>query len=824
MSRLTASRIFRALVSAVIGLVAAAGDLTIGKLHAESSARVGVQSRSNIASPSLSEYQATLDRYCVRCHNARLRTGNLVLGNLTTEGILQQPKVWERVLQKLRAGAMPPQGQPRPDKTTYDGFVSSLEGALDQAAALTPNPGRSVLHRLNRTEYANVIRDLLGLEVDSSLLLPRDDTGYGFDNNADHLTVSPMLMERYMSAARKLSRLAVGDVTMGPVAHTYSISSAFVQDDRVSEDLPFGSRGGLAVRHHFPLDGEYELQLRLQRNKLGGFQVLGINEPKQPIEVRVDGTRIAVFSAGGQAPVMDRYDQIDPQYLQMDFKVRFAARAGTRVIGIAFLKRTTAPQGLTPQQLPVGSVSYDGKRGAAMSLDVVQVAGPFDPTGPGETPSRRQILVCRPTSSENEESCAKQILATVARRAYRRPVSEADLHTLLSFYRASRAENDHETGIRDALERILVDPKFLFRVERDPMSLAPATPYRLDDFELASRLSFFLWSSIPDDELLDVAASGTLKQPAVLERQVRRMLADQRADVLVTDFAAQWLYLRNIRAVTPDQNEFPRFDDNLRQAFERETELFLLSQLREDRSVVDLLTANYSFLNEQLARHYGIPKVYGGHFRRVEYQDDKRAGLLGHGSILTVTSYATRTSPVVRGKWLLENILGAPPPNPPDDVPALKENNELDKPMSVRERLEQHRANPVCASCHAQMDPLGFALENFNAIGAWRDTSEANTPIDATGIYPDGSTFQGPTELRRWLHSRREEFVATFARKLLTYALGRGVEYYDEPALRTIMREAKSSDYRWSSIVLGITKSIPFQMRLSASEESLRNE
>jgi len=483
------------------------------------------------------------------------------------------------------------------------------------------------------------------------------------------------------------------------------------------------------------------------------------------------------------------------------------------------LKRTVAPEGVGPRLLPVGSISFAGKKGAETGVDSVEIAGPFNAQGRGETPSRRQIFVCRPASPQQEESCATEILATLARRAYRRPVVDSDVETLLTFYRSARSEGDFDTAIQDALERILIDPQFLFRIERDPVNAAPASAYRLSDLELASRLSFFLWSSIPDDELLDVAARGRLRDPAVLEHQVRRMLADRRSTALVTNFAAQWLHLRNMRAVAPDLTAFPRFDDNLREAFQRETELFVESQLGEDRSVVDLLSANYTFVNERLAQHYGIPTIYGSHFRRVTFSDDRRTGLLGQGSILTVTSYANRTSPVVRGKWLLENILGAPPPPPPPDVPALEDKQAGGKVLSTRERMEEHRKNAVCASCHAQMDPLGFALEDFDAIGRWRDASEAGTLIDASGALPDGTTFNGPAELRAVLLARREEFVQTVTTKLLTYALGRGVAHYDLPAVRRIVREAAPMDYRWSSIILGVVKSTPFQMRRSAPAE-----
>jgi mono/diheme cytochrome c family protein len=774
------------------------------------------------AAPPASQPRALLDRYCVGCHNQRLQTAGLALDTVDVGNVGAAAPVWEKVVQKLRSGAMPPPGRPRPDTSSHNALASFLETELDRTAAARPNPGRPPIHRLNRTEYANVIRDLLALEIDGRSLLPADDAGYGFDNNADVLTISPGLLNRYMSAARKISRLAIGDPSIRPIGETYQVSSALTQDDRMSEDLPFGSRGGIAIRHYFPLDGEYRLKLRLQRVPASGA-IRGLTAETQQLDVRLDGERVVVFTVGGpsKARPMARPTSPDDTEYKVDdadagLEVHFPAKAGTRTIGVSFLKGQSATEGMGPTSLPVWTFG-SGRVIEKMGLDSVHIEGPHNTVGPGETPSRAQILVCRPTGSRDEESCAKTILATLARRAYRRPVTDKDVQTLLGFYKAARATGGFEAGIQGALESILIDPEFLFRIERDPAPGTQPAVYRLSDLELASRLSFFLWSSIPDDELLDVAARGKLKDPAVLEQQVRRMLADSRSSALVSNFAAQWLHLRNLRAVTPDVNAFPEFDDNLRYAFQRETELFVESQLREDRSVSDLLTANYTFVNERLARHYGIDNVYGNRFRRVTFDDDKRGGLLGHGSILTVTSYATRTSPVVRGKWLLENILGAPPPPPPPDVPGLPDTGDGGKRMSVRERMERHRANPVCASCHARMDPLGFALENYDGIGKWRDTGESNVRIDASGTLPDGSKFQGPAELRTLLRSRRDEFVGTVTTKLLTYALGRGVEYYDLPTVRQIMREAASSDYHWSSIVLGIVKSMPFQVRSSES-------
>ena len=774
--------------------------------------------RTQVASqpvPEASTWRTVLNRYCVSCHNGRLLTGNLALDDIDVEHVGADAEVWEKVLQKLRTQAMPPPRRPRPDAETYGAFAAWLETALDRSAAAEPNPGRPTIHRLNRLEYTNAIRDLLDLEIDSRTMLPADDLAYGFDNNADILTVAPGLLERYMSAARKISRLAVGDPSIEADAVRYPLSSLLVQDDRMNEDLPFGSRGGAAVRHYFPLDGEYLVRLDLRGNR-------GRQEP-QEIDVRVDGVRRALLRVGrwpeGTEPGPARVaDPAEP------LMVRFPARAGSHVVSVSFTKRTAVTEGMAPSRLPIWTFSTGRGYVEPMALESVQIEGPFSPDtlgrgpdGEGEAPSRRRIFRCRPATATEEEACADEILGTLARRAFRRPVTELDIEVLRDFYAEGRSEGSFDAGIQRALESILVDPEFLFRIERDPAGVQPATAYRLSDVELASRLSFFLWSSIPDDELLDVAAAGRLADPAVLERQVRRMLADERASVLVSSFAAQWLHLRRMRTVTPDVNAFPGFDDNLRDALVRETELFVESQVRDDRSVVDLLSADYTFVNERLARHYGIPNVYGSRFRRVDLPGDARRGLLGHGSVLTVTSLATRTSPVVRGKWVLENILGTPPPPPPPDVPDLPERADDGTVTSLRARLEAHRANPVCSNCHARMDPLGFALENFDAVGKWRATGVAGTPIDPSGTLPDGTAFEGFPDLRDILLERREEFVNTVTEKLLTYALGRGVQFYDRPAIRAIVREAAAGDYRWSSLILGIARSLPFQMRRSDS-------
>jgi hypothetical protein len=748
-----------------------------------------------------------------------------MLDKKDVENVSADPDAWEKVIRKLRARQMPPVGAPRPDEPTYHSLVTYLETDLDRAAALHPNPGKPTLRRLNRAEYANVVRDLLALEVDGGSLLPPDDSGYGFDNIGDVLTVSPLLMERYMSAARRISRLAIGNPTLRPDAVTYDVPRFLRQEDRVSDALPFGSRGGIAIRHFFPLDGEYVINVRLKRN-YNGSSILGLDDQEQ-LDVRLDGERVKLFAVGGETNRFSRgYGQrgrdpnapIDAQQepaaeADAGLEVRVPVKAGERMVGVAFVKETWAPEGGVFQPR---LANREGDESAGVGS--VTVSGPYDVSGSGETPSRERIFVCTPARETDEESCAQKILSNLARRAYRRPVSEGDLHNLLTAYKVGRAGGaSFERGIELALRKMLVSPEFLFRIERDPGNVASNATYQISDLELASRLSFFLWSSIPDDELLDLAERGKLRDPVVLEGQVRRMLADARSKALVDNFAGQWLYLRNVRSISPDLGEFPDFDENLREAFQLETELFLESMLREDRSVLELLDADYTFLNERLARHYGIPNVYGNHFRRVRLADGTRRGLLGQGSILTVTSYANRTSPVIRGKWLLENFLGTPPPPPPPNVPALKEKSEDGRMLTMRQRMEAHRANPACATCHKLMDPLGFALENFDAIGRWR-TADGGVSIDASGVLPDGSKFDGPAELGRILLSRPDQFVHTVAEKLLTYALGRGVEYYDAPAVRKILRDSASDGYRWSSLILGIVESAPFQM--SRSQES----
>ncbi|HEY7171017.1 MAG TPA: DUF1592 domain-containing protein [Vicinamibacterales bacterium] len=770
--------------------------------------------------PAAAPDRALIDRYCVTCHNGRLKVAGLELDKMDLGAVGPSAEIWEKVVLKIRAGQMPPVGRPRPENAAAAAFTTSLEDALDRAAETAPNPGRPAVHRLNRTEYTNAIRDLLALDIDGRSLLPADDTdAHGFDNNADVLTVSPVLASRYLSAARKIARLAVGR-TMATTIETYRLPRLLMQDDRLSERLPFGTRGGAAIEHYFPLDGEYVVKIRLQTNNYN--YIKGLADP-QDLEVRLDRQKIKVFNITGMkdgappaswggtlygTPEWEKY----ALQLHDSLEVRFPAKAGRHEIGVAFLKKSWEPEDVAQPRQGGWPWSSDEMFDSNPGVDTVIVEGPYLPTGPSDTASRRKIFTCQPRGGESE-GCARQILSSIARRAYRRPLTPQDVKTLVDFYTTGSGEGGFEAGIQLALERILVSPDFLFRIEQEPATRAAgASAYRLADLELASRMSFFLWSSIPDDELLEVAEHGKLKDPAVLERQVRRMLADPRSTALVDNFAGQWLVLRNIRDASPDPDQFPDFDENLRDAFLKETELFFESQLRDDRSVVELLSANYTYVNERLARHYGIANVYGDRFRRVTLEDPRRGGILGQGSLLTVTSYPNRTSPVLRGKWLLETILGTPPPPPPPNVPALQERGANGKLASVRERLEAHRANPACSGCHSIMDPLGFALENYDPIGRWR-TEDAGAPVDSTGALPNGAKFQGMAGLRDMLLHQRDQFASTVTEKLLAYALGRNVEYFDMPAVRKIAHGSAGADYRWSSIILGIVKSAPFQMR-----------
>ena len=759
--------------------------------------------------------RSLVDQYCVTCHNERLKTAGLVLDKVDLSGVNGNGELLEKVVRKLRSGMMPPQGQPRPDPVALEQFATSLEGMLDRAALATPNPGRVAAHRLNRAEYVNVIHDLLALDVDGTGLLPSDMAGFGFDNNADVLSITPGLMSRYITAATKISRLAVASPDNRPMTQQYSVEFGARQDARMSEDMPFGTHGGLSVRHTFPLDGEYSFAIRLKKN--GTVSTIdGIEEDEHQIELRVDHALVKQFAIGGRfkgpdpgvliaVPEDDRAGQDVHEYrmnADKELEIRIPVKAGTRLVSVAFTDSMPSPGAQGRRSAFLGANSLPG-------IDTVFVAGPFGGKTPDETPSRRQIFSCRPAGGRDEEPCARKILSSLTRRAYRRPVTEADVQPLMAIFNEGRAERDFEFGVERALEALLSSPKFLLRVEREPADGKPGSVYRLSDVELASRLSFFLWKSMPDDGLLDAAVRGTLKDPAVLAQQVRRMLADRRATRFMNDFAGQWLTVRNIHSQDPDPTLFAGFDPTLRGAMARETELFFESQVREDRPVPELLKARYSFLNERLARHYGIDDVYGSHFRRVALTDERRFGLLGQASVLTVTSYSNRTSVVLRGKWVLENLLGAPPP-PPPNVPPLKENVPGVKPAALRERMEQHRNNPVCASCHSRMDPLGFALEHFDAVGRWRD-NDGGAEINST-IALDGETIDSPAAFREAL-GRGNQFITTATEKLSTYALGRGLEYSDAPLVRQLVRDAAQHEYRWSTLVLGIVKSAPFQMR-----------
>jgi hypothetical protein len=732
-------------------------------------------------------------------------------------------EVWEKVVRKLRAGVMPPAGSPRPDAATREALVSSLETALDAAATAAPNPGRpATLHRLNRAEYHNVIRDLLSLDIDVAALLPSDDASYGFDNIGDILTVSPALLEGYLEAARRISQEAVGDPGIASETYTYRVAPDLTQDSRL-DGLPFGTRGGALIHHTFPVDGEYVVKVDLLRSFIGG--IMGLAEQHQ-LEIAVDGERITTFAVGGKKWSAKEGDEAveasagktsKEQPEDAPLRVRLPIKAGPRVVSVTFLQRPSVEsEDLREPYLRSYAVLSDFANGQP-HIGSVSITGPFAATV-GETPSRRRILVCRPERESEETACAKQILTALTRRAFRRPVTDADIRVMLAFYDAGRAKTGRfDDGIERAVQRLLVSPEFLVRIERDPEQIAPNTNYRVSDLDLASRLAFFLWSSIPDEPLLQLAERGRLREPAVLAGEVRRMLADARAQALITNFAAQWLYLRNVPASRPDTQLFPDYDDNLRQSLRRETELLFDSVVREDRSIVDLIGARYTFVNERLARHYGVPNIYGSQFRRIPLADDSpRGGLLGQGSVMTVLSYPNRTSPVQRGKWIMENILGSAPPPPPPNVPDLPEATSDATVRSMRERMVQHRANPVCASCHSRIDPLGLPFELFDAVGRYR-TSESNTPIDASGALPDGTTFNGPVELRQRLLANPERFISTVTEKLLTYALGRGLDSYDGPSVRGILREAARNEYRFSSLVTAIVNSPPFQMRRSLS-------
>jgi cytochrome c551/c552 len=774
--------------------------------------------------------QAALNQYCVTCHNSKLKTGGLALDKLDLTRVAPDAETWEKVARKLRAGMMPPAGAPRPDRKSLDTLEGAVEDALDRAAAANPNPGRAPLHRMNRGEYANAIRDLLGVEVDAATLLPADDSDGGFDNIADVLGISPALLERYVSAAAKISRLAVGDPETAPLDVTYTVKGDLSQTATL-DGLPVGTRGGTLIHHNFPLDGEYDIKLSLMKLSFG--QVFGEGAQNQELEVTVNGRRVKLYklddvpmffmkgtpaSFPPPAPLTDPLEERAKMSPDIHLEFKLNVKAGPQTIGVAFLQPSyDANEDLVHRP---GASTFDSNIGMQYGYDTVphlarvDITGPYHATGSGDTPSRRSIFVCHPSAPADEIPCARRIFSNLVRRAFRRAPTDSDLESLLSFYQQQRNQGgSFESGIEIGLRRILADPEFVFRFEPPPAGVAPGQPYRISDTELASRLSFFLWSSIPDDELLNLAIQNKLHDPAVLERETRRMLADGRAHALTANFAGQWLYLRDLKSSNPDAREYPDFDDNLRQGFQRETEMLFESVVREDRSVLELLDADYTFVNERLAKHYGISGIYGPDFRRVSVPSDARRGLLGQGSMLLVTSNANRTNPVSRGKWILENLLGSPPPLPPPNVPPLKENTGETVATSVRERMEQHRANQPCAGCHKIMDPIGLSLENFDGVGHWRD-ADAGAKIDASGRLVDGTRINGPSGLRQALLNRPQAFVGTMTEKLLMYAVGRETKYYDMPVVRAIMRDAQGDRYRFSELVLGIVKSAPFQMKI----------
>jgi len=798
--------------------------LGLGSWELRSASRPAAQVAPN-AQPSS---EATLlKQYCVACHNDTAKTGGLTLASADVTHPEADGETWEKVVRKLRAGLMPPAGAPRPERARLEAFRLTIEGSLDRAAMAKPNPGATSLHRLNRAEYANVIRDLLAVDVDTATLLPPDDSVEGFDNIADVLGTSPALIERYIGAAAKISRLAVGNTDLGPISVTYKVRGDLSQDRHV-DGLPLGTRGGIQIRHNFPVDGEYLFRFSMLNVNFGPRY--GGAAKDEQIEMSVNGERVMLrdlpstryyYIRGGGAPGQGAPTS-GPLEIQLPMK------AGPQTVVVTFIKKSNAYVDDLIQRFD--STTGDLQTGVQFGyttfphLSGVEILGPYTIAGPGETPSRARIFVCHPAASAEELPCARRILSTLARRALRRPVTDADMTPLVDFYREGYKSGGFERGIEMGLRRLLADPGFAFRFERDPANAPVGAAYRISDVELASRLSFFLWSSIPDEELLAAAEKGTLETPAVLERQVRRMLADPKSQALIGNFAGQWLFLRELKNRNPDLLVFPDFNDNLRQAFQRETELLFGSIVREDRSIFDLMNADYTFVNERLARHYGIPNVYGSDFRRVAVTHPARRGLLGQGSILTTTSAPNRTSPVTRGAWILENLLGTPPPLPPPDVPAFPETKTgqgiNEAPKTVRDRMVQHRTNPPCRSCHQIMDPIGLALENFDGVGRWR-TSDAGLAIDASGQLVDGTPVNGVESLRAALMQYPDAFAQTLTEKLLMYAVGRTAHHYDMPVVRAIARDAARDNHRFSSVVMGIVTSQPFQMRVrKASEES----
>ena len=794
-------------------------------------------------SETVSPQRALLDQYCVSCHNqamvnstpvegenllfTQLRGLGMTLDKENVDDVSENPEVWEKVVRKLRVGVMPPPDNPRPGHEDYSEFRYWLEERLDQAKAEKVNPGRTQsFHRLNQAEYQTVIGQLLGLKLDVEELIPADPPDRnGFDNNAEVLSLSPVLMERYVSAAHKIAELAVGATPLGMSIKSYEVPLNLIQNDRLDDQLPFGSRGGAAVTHNFPVDGLYRIKVKLQTNYVDF--VRGYDQPHQ-IEVSLDGERIDVFEFGGDAPGMpapysfagnirgsDDWEEFMMAIADEGFELEIPVQAGPRVIGATFPREIWEAEGIDQPRLFGYHLAVTELPDSNPALGSVSIEGPIVSQGPGLTPSREIIFSCIPEDYDAERGCAKEILTGLARKAYRRPLTEDDWLELSEFFESGFKEEGFDKGIQLALERILVAPDFLWRIQQDPAGLLPGESYEITDVELASRLSFFLWSGGPDEELLSLAENGRLRESGILKSQVTRMMDDPKAEAFIKNFIGQWLYLRNLDNVYPLPSAFPEFDDNLRESFKQETELFFDEQIREDHSLLDLFTANYSFLNERLADHYGVQGIYGNHFRKVSLDGHKRGGLLGHGSLMTVTSYPNRTSVVLRGKFVLDNLLGSPPPEPPPNVPALEESSQTGKQLTMREAMAQHRENPACRVCHAAMDPIGFSLENYDAVGKWRDMF-AGVDVDASGLLPDGAAFNGRKGLENLILDRPTDFVATVTEKLLTYALGRGVEYYDMPTVRSIVRQSEQEDFSWSSLILGVVESAPFQMRRTA--------
>ncbi|MGP0075913.1 MAG: DUF1592 domain-containing protein [Bryobacteraceae bacterium] len=797
-------------LAATLALVAMPACLQIA--HAQQAATVHATNKSAMLATSPASERALLDQYCVPCHNQRLKTGGLMLDQLDLAQLHEHAEVWEKVVRKLRAGLMPPTGLPRPGAPVLESMISFVETELDRDAV--PNLIPPGMHRLNRTEYTNAIRDVLGLQVDATKFLPPDDSTHGFDNIAGALTLSPALMEAYLSAAGKISRLAIGDVS-APTQAVFEVPSDTAQNYHIV-GLPFGTRGGILIKYQFPADGEYTFKVK---GVTGYFQAVLGGVKGEHLEVTVDGERVRLFDWDKEISTttgMGRSTQPIP------------VKAGLHTIGVTFLATNDVPGSElnkpfertmnTPGSIP-GYLFYP-------HVGQVWIEGPYKPAGASGSSAREKIFVCRPATPRDEAPCARTILSTLIKHAYRRPATPADLAALTEFYQAGRSDGgSFDDGIEAALQRLLVDPEFVYRSDAEPAGLAAGKSYRVSDLALASRLSFFLWSSVPDDELIDLAAQGKLKDPSVLDKQLRRMLADPKSEALIDNFTGQWLGVRSLKTSEPVVNLFPDFDDNLRSAYQHEVELFFGSIVREDRSIMDLLTANYTFVNERLAKHYGIPNIYGSQFREVTLPPelDMRRGLLGKGALLTLTSNAARTSPVTRGKWFLQTFLGVSPPSPPPNVPTLKE-QPVDstgnaKPPTMRQMMEAHRANPVCASCHKIFEPIGLALENFDAVGAWR-TQDGDSPIDASGVLVDGTKVDGVASLRDSLVRRSDQFARVVTEKMMTYALGRGVEYQDMPLVRSIVRDSAASNYSFSAIVLGIVKSAPFQMNVKTGADN----